>query len=266
MAITAMRLQADAQPPLPGRHGGEHQLGLGRCIIGFGVLVVVPIDDAEIAQAHGQRPHGAVLVDVAHGDRGRCRTGASARSPPGRPAGNARRGPGRSRPRPRPAMCGSTSPRPATTACSRSPAGATYCRSVPFSRLIGAGSCLRSTLPLVSVGRLSTTSRYLGTMYSGRRAAQHLGDGGAVDRALAAVDDDVARHLGQAAAGDHVDGRRADAGVLHQHRLDLGQLDAEAADLHLSVDAAEELQEPVVRQAHHVVRAVQAVVCGLPGS
>ena len=70
---------------------------------------------------------------------------------------------------------------------------------------------------------------------------------------------DVGCHLGQAAVGDHVDGRRADAGILHQHRLDLGQLDAEAADLHLSVDAAEELQEPVVRQADQVVGAVEAV-------
>ncbi len=36
----------------------------------------------------------------------------------------------------------------------------------------------------------------------------------------------------------------AHAGVARQHRLDLPQLDAEAADLHLVVDAAEELHLP----------------------
>ena len=36
--------------------------------------------------------------------------------------------------------------------------------------------------------------------------------------------------------------RRLDAGTLQQHRLDLRQLDPEAANLHLGVDAAKELQ------------------------
>ena len=49
--------------------------------------------------------------------------------------------------------------------------------------------------------------------------------------------------------------------MLGQHGLDLGQLDAEAADLHLTVDPAEELQ--VARrpaEAHHVVASGSTAV------
>ena len=52
--------------------------------------------------------------------------------------------------------------------------------------------------------------------------------------------------------------RLAHAVLLHQHRLDLGQLDAVAADLDLRVDAAEVLDAAVVAQPAEVAGAVEA--------
>ena len=51
--------------------------------------------------------------------------------------------------------------------------------------------------------------------------------------------------------------RLAHAGLGHQHRLDLGQLDAVAADLDLGVDAAEVLDPSVLAQAAEVAGAVE---------
>ena len=61
-------LETDAQPPLPRRHGGEHLLGFGGGIIGLGRLGRRADRDAEIAQTRGQRPHRVILIDVAHGN------------------------------------------------------------------------------------------------------------------------------------------------------------------------------------------------------
>jgi hypothetical protein len=54
------------------------------------------------------------------------------------------------------------------------------------------------------------------------------------------------------------DDRLADRLVLRERRLDLADLDAEAAQLHLLVGAAEELDLPVGEVAREVARAVEA--------
>ena len=46
-------------------------------------------------------------------------------------------------------------------------------------------------------------------------------------------------------------GRRTEGG------LDVGQLDAEAADLDLMVDAAQALEAPVLEQSPHVPRSIE---------
>eukprot|EP00955_Chlamydomonas_euryale_P044485 352902-Chlamydomonas_euryale.AAC.1 len=51
-----------------------------------------------------------------------------------------------------------------------------------------------------------------------------------------------------------------DARHHHDLRLDLAQLDAEAAQLHLVVDAAQELQRAVGKPAHQVAAAVHPFV------
>ena len=57
-------------------------------------------------------------------------------------------------------------------------------------------------------------------------------------------------------AGDH--GRLADGGVREERGLDLGRLDAEAADLELVVDPAQVVQGPVGQPPAQVAGAVQA--------
>ncbi|RPK91048.1 hypothetical protein EES47_07130 [Streptomyces sp. ADI98-12] len=57
-------------------------------------------------------------------------------------------------------------------------------------------------------------------------------------------------------AGRHRDAAHVGPGA--QGRLDLGQFDAVAADLHLAVATAEEGEAPVGAASHHVPRAVQA--------
>ena len=57
-------------------------------------------------------------------------------------------------------------------------------------------------------------------------------------------------------AGDH--GDLADAGCWRERRLDLAELDAEAADLDLLVDAAEVFELAVVEAARQIAAAVQA--------
>ena len=57
-----------------------------------------------------------------------------------------------------------------------------------------------------------------------------------------------------------VEGRHrgvADAGQFDQHRLDLAQLDAEAANLDLPVDAAEKLDLAIGARPHEVVGAIE---------
>jgi hypothetical protein len=61
------------------------------------------------------------------------------------------------------------------------------------------------------------------------------------------------------AGGGHRERGLADSGVLRQHRLDLSELDAEAADLHLVVGASEEVQAAVVQPAGDVAGSVEAV-------
>ncbi len=56
-------------------------------------------------------------------------------------------------------------------------------------------------------------------------------------------------------AGDHH--RGADAGVLREHGLDLAELDAEAADLHLMIDAAEVLERAARQEAREIPGAVE---------
>ena len=55
----------------------------------------------------------------------------------------------------------------------------------------------------------------------------------------------------------------AHAGIIAHDGFDLGELDAEAADLHLPVASADELDVPVAHVAHDIARAVQRCVVAL---
>ena len=52
-------------------------------------------------------------------------------------------------------------------------------------------------------------------------------------------------------------GRAGDVRLIGEHRLDLLELDPEAAQLDLEVDAAEVLERPVLAPAHEVAGAVE---------
>ncbi len=84
-------------------------------------------------------------------------------------------------------------------------------------------------------------------MHAQGGGVERLGGHDVADEAL--VTGHVLAHQGHGLA--HV-------GVASQRRLDFGQLDAEAAQLHLCVQAAEELQRAVRAPADPVARAVQA--------
>ena len=49
-------------------------------------------------------------------------------------------------------------------------------------------------------------------------------------------------------------------GVVEQHPVDLGRLDAQTADLHLTVCATAELDRAVPAEPHHVAAGVQALI------
>ena len=68
---------------------------------------------------------------------------------------------------------------------------------------------------------------------------------------------DQLRHAGLGLEGRHR--RLGDLRQLHHHRLDLDQLDAVAADLHLGVDAAQILDLAGVVDAAEVAGAVDAL-------
>ena len=106
-------------------------------------------------------------------------------------------------------------------------------------------------------GSASSCTNVDGTMYGGSLALH--------SRRSSSTSSD--RPVGRHHVGDEplVAGRRPrapttarrDVRVRGQHRLDLAELDAEAAELDLLVDPAEELERAVGAPAHEIARAVQ---------
>ena len=97
-------------------------------------------------------------------------------------------------------------------------------------------------------------------MYSGRRAAQALAQlAGGRRPALGGhhVGDQPPVARPPAAPSRATTTASRTAGLGGQRRLDLAQLDAEAADLHLVVDAAQELDRAVRQPAREVAGAVE---------
>jgi len=70
--------------------------------------------------------------------------------------------------------------------------------------------------------------------------------------------DDVCHDAALAILAHH-DEHLAQVGMLRQHRLDFARLDAEPANLHLLVDAAQEFDRPVRQPAHEVAGAVDTI-------
>ena len=134
---------------------------------------------------------------------------------------------------------------------------------------LGGGRFLRSALWLIVIGMRQPLE--IGRHHVGRQAlAQLLGDL-AMRRVLRALlDRVVGDELGRARLGlVDVDHGLRDVRHLLEHELDLGQLDAIAAELDLRVDAAEEFDLVVVVDAAEVAGAVDALrrdCSGGPGS
>ena len=115
---------------------------------------------------------------------------------------------------------------------------------------------MRSTLPLLVSGSLSRNTNAAGTMYSGSfvlrcsRSALTSGGGWRADE----IRD-------QTLCAGHVFARHHDSlandRVLAQHRFDLAELDAEAADLHLMVDAAQILDVASRQKPSQITRSVE---------
>ena len=110
----------------------------------------------------------------------------------------------------------------------------------------GAGSALRSSLPFGVSGNASSRTYAAGTMYSGsaaRRCARSASDA-RLHRCSPSCTYATSRlSPGQSSRATTTASRTA--GMRRQPRLDLPKLDPEAADLHLEVVAAQELDVPV---------------------
>ena len=152
------------------------------------------------------------------------------------------------RPRPGPGRGRRRAPAASTASVGRRPARRTP-RSRSAASGCGGGSAFRSALPLVVIG---TTGEVLevGGHHVGRAAAR---GGARADRRrrgrrrrCAGCSSRRARRCRVRLVG--VDHGLRDRRALQQHRLDLGQLDAVAADLDLEVDPAEVLDLAVGRR------------------
>ena len=150
-----------------------------------------------------------------------------------------------------PAPAPSTSAQIPASTSSTGVRGATYRSSAAASS--GAGSALRSSLPLGVSGSASSSTNAAGTMYSGRLAPQVRPQRLRLAPRPPRTPPAAARPARPRARPPRV----AHAGVRAQRRLDLARLDAEAAHLHLVVQPPQELQRPVRPPAHPVARAVQ---------
>ena len=134
------------------------------------------------------------------------------------------------------------SPRPACAA-PRAPA---------VAAIAGSGRARRSTLPVGVSGSSSRRTNTEGTSAAGRRPRKESRSASSLD-----LGDHVGhqrRAPGQIPRHHH---RLPHPGMPPQRRLDLPRLDAEAADLHLVVHTAEELDGAVRQPAHQVARAVE---------
>jgi hypothetical protein len=87
---------------------------------------------------------------------------------------------------------------------------------------------------------------------------QHVEHLAAIELSRRLAQHHVGRKRGHAVALEQSHGGAGDLRLLQQYRLDLGQLHAEAADFHLTVDAAEELELALVVEAHEVAGAIEA--------
>ncbi len=93
----------------------------------------------------------------------------------------------------------------------------------------------------------------------GQALVDERAKGSDVDRFAGARHEEGGQKLRAVAIGEEMDDGLRDARPLADHRLDLGQLDAEAADLHLRVDAADELDVADRVEPYEVARAVDAL-------
>src|SRR5947209_2701422 len=134
---------------------------------------------------------------------------------------------------------------------SRALAGGAMAPAPPAAPAAGAGRAWRSSLPLAVSGSAAKGTKAAGTMYSGslpRRKERSSASSGAFAPGAPRAGDVRAYHHGV----------RPHAGVRGERRLALPLLDAEAADLHLVVAAAEELEIPVGEVAGAVAGAIDA--------
>ena len=133
--------------------------------------------------------------------------------------------------------------------------------------LLGAGAAARRGRACRSAvsGRRRRRRTPTGTMYAGSRACAWARSSAAAGARR--VRDDVGDEPAVAGTvlADRGDGR-GDVGVLVTTRLDLAELDAEAADLDLVVDAAEVLELAVRQPPGEVAGAVEAAPVGRTGS
>src|ERR1019366_4286662 len=123
----------------------------------------------------------------------------------------------------------------------------------------GALSARRSILPLAPSGSLASCTNAEGTMYPGSRSR------------LAGIQSVVAGDVGHetlprrtcaatsVALGVSHDRDLPGEGVCRQHELHFVELDPEAAELHLSIAAAEKLESAVALPATSVPRSVEAL-------
>ncbi len=117
----------------------------------------------------------------------------------------------------------------------------------------------RSTLPLGVRGKASSRTKAAGSMYSGRRAAEVGAPVAGGSRGAAGRRRGRRRGGRRGRRGSRLDERDGigDAGQLTQDGFDLAEFDAEAAQLDLLVEAAEDLELAVGEVAGQVAGAVE---------
>ncbi len=109
----------------------------------------------------------------------------------------------------------------------------------------GTGRPLRSTLPLGKRRQVGKTSIRAAPCRRASRA-RSLADRPSSSERAGAPRDDVAHQLLEAGKSSrNATAAAFTSGTFHQHRFDLRKLDAEAANLHLSVNPPEKLDFPV---------------------
>ena len=107
--------------------------------------------------------------------------------------------------------------------------------------------------PRQRLDRLEAGGHHIG----GQQLAQLRPEAHHIECLVAPHRDHEGDELVETVVGPQHHGRLADAVALSKRRLDLAELDPEAADLHLVVDAAAEMDAPVLIHHHRVAGAVE---------